>query len=238
MIAKHLTPRNVVLSLCLIAAAASAQTTRLVVAGREGWTTTVAAKNQTGATATLPITDCTSGPLAQLRLEPDAQTIERNIVPYLCALRGAFGLLEVPDVGRLETQLRYHDPSGASSFFVIPALRLKLTKHHDFARVPMIVNDDMEQAWVVLFGDPGPITFDILNESGAHVRTEVAQEADFISSWKMLVYPIEQRVSIGTLVITEGDKTHPEVEVDPETYYGFVIIGARDGSSNYVRGWE
>ncbi len=233
----HLIPRTAALTLCLAAATVRAQTAQLVVAGGEGWTTTVAAKNQTAATTVLPITDCPDGPQIALRLEPGAQALERNVVPYLCALRGAFGLLEVPDVGRLETHLRHGHPCG-TSFYAVPALRLKLEKNHDSARVPMIVNDDVEQTWVILFGDPGPITFEIFNEHGTLVHTEVAGENDFISDWKMLVHPIEQRIPIGTLVITEGDKTRPAVPVDPETYYGFVIIAARDGSSNHVRAWE
>lgn len=230
--------RFITLGLLLVAGAVHAQTAKLVVAGHEGWTTTLAAKNETATAKTLPLSDCSSGPSVQLRLEPAAQALERDIVPYLCGLRGAFGLLDMPDVGRLETHLRHRDPSGATSFYVVPALRVKLEDKDDAARVPMIVNDDDEQAWAIVFGDPGPITFEIFNEHGTLVRTEVADEQDFISEWRMLVHPLEQRVAIGTLVITEGDKTRPTLPVEAETYYGFVIIGARNGSSNHVRSWE
>jgi hypothetical protein len=238
MMDEHLISRSIALALCLVAAVANAQTAKLVVADAEGWTTTVEAKNETATTTSVPVTDCASGPTHQLRMEPAAQAIARNIGPYLCALRGTFGLVDVPDVGRMETQLRHRDATGLTSFYVVPALRVKLTKKDDSARVPMIVNDDEEQTWVILFGDPGPITFEILNEHGTLVHTEVVNERDFIAPWKMLVYPIKQSVPIGTLVVTEGDKTRPTLPVDPETYYGFAVIGARDGSSNLVREWE
>jgi hypothetical protein len=238
MMTRSLTTTNIALTLFLAAAAAWGQTAKLVVAGQDGWSTTLAAKNTTATAATLPLTDCTSGPSVQLRLEPGAHALARNIVPWLCALRGAFGLMDVPDVGRLETHLRYRDHAGATSFYVIPALRMKLERMNDSAHVPMIVNDDVEQTWAVVFGDPGPITFEIFNEHGTLVHTEVADEKDFISPWRMLIYPIQQRIPIGTLVITEGDKTRPAPSVDDETYYGFVIVGARDGSSNHVRAWE
>lgn len=238
MMTRSLTSTTLALTLFFAAAAVHGQTAKLVVAGHDGWTTTVAARNTSAAAATLPLTDCTSGPLLQLGLEPGAHALVRNIVPWLCALRGAFGLMDVPDVGRLETHLRYRDHSGATSFYVIPALRMKLERSNDSARVPMIVNDDVEQTWAVVFGDPGPITFEIFNEHGTLVHKEVADEKDFISHWKMLIHRIEYRIPIGTLVITEGDKTRPGLPVDDETYYGFVIVGARDGSSNYVRVWE
>lgn len=238
MTTKQKFARNIVLSLFMAVAAANAQTAKLVVAGGHGWTTSLVAKNQTADAADLPLSDCTTGPLVQQRIVPGALAMARNIVPYLCALRGAFGLLDVPDVGPLETHLLYRDPSGATAFYVVPALRQKLEKQNDSARVPMIVNDDVEQTWAIVFGDPGPITFEIFNENGTLVHTEVASEQDFSSDWKMLVHPVQQRVPIGTLVVTEGDKTRPDVPVDSETYYGFVIIGARDGSSSHVRLWE
>ena len=234
----HRSATLIILWSFLAATSAGAQTVKLVVAGDEGWTTSLAAHNQTAAAATLPLTDCSGGPLVQLRLEPGAQALARNIVPYFCALRGAFGLFDVPDVGSMETHLQYRDRSGATAFYVVPALRVKLDEKNDSARVPMIVNDDEEQTWAVLFGDPGPITFEIYNEHGTLVRTEVANEQDFIPHWKLLIHPVEQRVAIGTLVITEGDKTRPALPVENETYYGFVIVAARDGSSSHVRVWE
>lgn len=220
------------------AAAASAQTAKLVVAGGEGWTTSLVVRNDTAAATILPLTDCTSGPLVQLRLEPGEQALARDIVPYFCALRGAFGLFEVPDIGRMETHLRYRDPSGATAFYVVPALRNRLEKKNDELRVPMIVNDDVEQAWMIVFGDPGPITFEIFNEQGTLVRTEIADERHFIGDWKMLIHPIDQRIPVGTIAVTEGDKTRPTRPMEDETYHGFVILGARDGSSNHVRVWE
>src|ERR1051325_5175932 len=231
--------RSIALSLFLATATAGAQqNVKLVVADGEGWTTAVTAKNDTAADAVLSISDCIDGPLVQVRLEPDAQVLVRDVAQFLCGLHGGFGLLDVPDIGRLESQVRHRDAfSCATSFYVIPALRRKLEKQHHSVRVPMVVNDDVEQAWVVVFGDPGPLTFEIFNEHGTLVQTEVADQREFISPWRLLVHPIARRIPIGTLVITEGDKTRPGLPVPPETYYGFVIIGARDGSSNYVRAW-
>jgi hypothetical protein len=231
----------IAVSIVLFTTAAAAQTTqtaKLVVAAGEGWSTTVAAVNQTASDAILPLTDCTGGLTVALRIAPHAHALARDVGRYMCALRGTFGVIDVPDMGRVEAHLRYAGRSGEMAFFVVPALRVALSKKNDSARVPMIVNDDVEQTWMVVFGDPGPLTFEIFNEEGTLVRTETAEASDFHAPWKMLIRPIEQRLPIGTLVITEGDKTRPARPVENQTYYGFVIVSARDGSSSHVRMWE
>jgi hypothetical protein len=231
--------RGVAAAACLTSALAFAQTPpRVVVAAAPGWTTTIAALNTSAAAISVPLTDCIS-PRVTLDLAPGSAGIARHVERFLCALSGGFGLIDAPAGGTIESRLTSRDEAGnATAFYAVPALRVALKATGDSARVRMVSNDDVEQTYVVIFGDPGPLTMEVFNEDGQLLRTEVVEATRFDRIWDVLVYPIEQHVEVGSVRITAGDKQHPNRPLPDETYYGFALIAARDGSSQLVRPWE
>ena len=90
-----------------------------------------------------------------------------------------------------------------------------------------------------MFGDPGPLTFEVLNNENQHHVTWHADAQDFKpAGWRMLLYALPTTFELGDVIIHEGDSEHPHAPIPPRTYYGFAFVTNPNGTPRYVRKWE
>ena len=223
----------------LLAAAARAETVQVVVVELRNWTTAIVAQDDgtNPFNNVVPVSDCTSGSFGAILLSPGGSAIARRIGP-LCGLKGGAGIYPVENPGYVESHLLFRDPvSGDGSVVVVPALRDPLTVRGARARIPLISNGGDWQTYVVVFGDPGPLTFDVFNGEGRRVGVEFVDSPQFLHPWPVLFYALKTPVDIGYVQVTEGDTSTPSRFIPHRTYYGFGTVAGADGHTQYVRTW-
>jgi hypothetical protein len=226
------------------AAAQSHEIVQVVVASSPGWTTDIVATDDGTDTTNdiLLLSDCAGGTVSSLRLLPGGADIARDIASgeKLCELRGRIGILPVVNPGSIESHLTLDDAAtGLTAFLLVPALDIALRQRGDRIRIPLISNARGQQAWIVIFGDPGPLTFEVYNNQKQLLGISFVDALQFQpAGWRMLIYPLQQTVDIGEVIVTEGNKSIPNQPIPARTYYGFAFVSNLDGTPRYVRKWE
>lgn len=226
------------------AAAQSNEVVQLVVASARGWTTDVVAVDDGFDTSNdiLLLSDCAGGNVSSLRIPRGGSDIARDIGSgeKLCELRGRIGLLPVVNPGAAETHLTLHDPAtGLTSFLLVPALDTPLRAPGDRVRTRLVSTAHGDQTWLAVFGDPGPLTFEVFNNQHQLVGISFAEASHFQpAGWRMLLYRLKESVELGEVIVTEGNKSIPNQSIPARTYYGFTFVTNSDGTPRYVRKWE
>ncbi|HYK02941.1 MAG TPA: hypothetical protein VE974_14365 [Thermoanaerobaculia bacterium] len=225
-------------------AAQGQEVVQVVIASARNWTTDIVAIDDGTDTSNdiIPLSDCTGGSVSGLRLTPGGTDIARDIASgeKLCELRGRIGILPVVNPGAIESHLTLFDPAtGRTSFLLVGALDTALQKRGDRVRIPLISNARGERTWIVVFGDPGPLTIQAYNNQKQLVDISFVDAAQFQpAGWRLLLYPLPGTVDIGEVIVTEGHTSIPNQSIPDRTYYGFAFVANEDGTPRYVRQWQ
>ncbi len=220
--------------------AASGDIVQVVVVDLPNWITHIIAEDDgtNPSNNIIPVSDCTSGSFGAIRLPPGGSAIARHIGP-LCALAGGAGVYPVENPGSIESQLVFTEPeSGAQSTLIVPALSDPLMARGDTARISRISNGNGQQTYLVVFGDPGPLTLHVLNGEQQQVGIEFVDAPQFLHPFAVLFYPLQTPVDIGSIVVIEGDTRTPSRVIPNRTYHGFATVAGPDGRTQVIRTWN